>query len=327
MTSPKNRTILSASSVKQFIDCSWFFYQTRFEKVPDLTHPKTHLGSLAHTVLECLKNPRHHKHYSAIRHEGSVYASAPVARLIKMYVARNPGMTPEILADLDKVVFVALNHNFFHLDAKRSLEPEHPFQIDFGDFEIRGYMDDVAIYDNLAVITDFKSQSKKFTAEQLEFNIQSYFYQLAVKHEFGLPARVEFILLRFPPTKKDAMRHVQTVEPLLDEHLEGFKFYLAHINRQINDLTAQSAKLNLKATSDPGFCKFVCSLRQPFDFWSLCNSAGKIVRSVRIPRHLPEDLDDFGKMEHVLKELRPGPGERVVPRRYVGCPHFYPNAY
>lgn len=334
-TKPKNKVTLSASSVKGFLDCSYLFYQTRFLKVPDWTWPATKLGSLAHIILECLQNRRHRKHHASVMAVRSAYASAAIARLIKIYCYHNPDLDAKTLADLDKCLMVALDYDFFDEGAVKTLPPEHPFEIDYGDFQIKGFMDKVAFYGNesptgqfsvlrSAIIRDFKSQKRPFSEEEMAWNIQSVFYQLAIRHEFKLPAAVEFILLRHGPTKRTPDKQfVQRVEPLSDSQLDGFIEYLREVNRAINALDEKSALDNPKCKKDEGFCMRVCSLKDPFDYWTITGKDGK-VRTARISRHLKDaGLTEDEILEDVRRQLKPMEGEELVKKRYSGCFFWY----
>jgi hypothetical protein len=317
---PAKKTILSATSVKGFLDCSWLYYQMRILKVPDWTHPKTYIGSLAHAILEAFCRPKHRKHYVATIHHQSVYGSPAIARMVRLFREKHPDVTDEHISHLDNLVFVALNHDWMCKGAKRVLPPEHPFEIDFGDFAIRGFMDRVVLYDERAVIRDYKSQSKRFTEDQISWNLQAFFYQMAVKHEFGLRAAVEFLLLRFPPNKRDSQRYIQTVPELTEAQMEGFKHYLAYLNQAIQTITLESAKTNLKCYSDEGFCIRVCSLKDPFDYWVLLGDAERPLASTRIPSF---GIGERDPDEWATEQLRPKAGQRVEKRRYNGCTGFY----
>ena len=320
----KNKVTLSASSVKSFLDCSWLFYQTRFLKVPDWTWPATKLGTLAHIILECLQNPRHRKHHASVMAARSAYASAAISRLIKIYCYHNPDLDEKTLADLDKCLMVALDYDFFNMGAVKVLPPEHPFEIDYGDFQIKGFMDRVAIYNAAARCTDYKTQKKVFSDEEMAWNIQSVFYQLAIRHEFKLPAAVEFIMLRHGPTKRTPGKQwLQRVEPLSDAQLDGFIEYLREVNRAINALDEKSALNNPKCKKDEGFCLRVCSLKDPFDYWSITDKNGK-VRTARISRHLKDvQLTEEQILEDVKRQLKPVDGEVLEKKRYSGCTFWW----
>jgi len=292
-----NKITLSASRVKQFLDCSWLFYHLSILKLPDKTHPKTKIGSLTHIILECLCNKRHKKNYDIIVKNKSIYADKSVSRLVKIYLNQNPDITPKIAADLNKLVFVALNHDFFFKGAKKVLEPEYKFEIDFGSFQIKGFMDRAAIYDKIVIIKDFKTQSKAFSDKELEDNLQSLFYQTAIKSVFGLPSEVQYIMLRHGI--------VQKVAPHDDNVLNGFKFFLKNINDEINNLTLDTAKNNLKATKDIGFCNYVCNLKKPFSYYVLLDKDRKQIKS------------DFVNKFNIKN------GETIEERKYNGCWHFF----
>ncbi len=323
----KNRVILSASSVKSFLDCSYLFYQTRFNKVPDWTWPATKLGTLAHLILELLSNPRHKKHHDLITTSRTVYSSAAMTRVIRKFCAQNPDLDDTTLADLDKVLFTALDHDFFFEEATEVLPAEYAFEIDYHDFQIKGFIDRMAFYPGRARIRDYKTSKKKFDDEEMLWNIQSIFYQLAIRHNFNIPALVEFLFLRHPPTSRNATKHVQEVSPFPDEVLDGFIEYLREINRAINAMTEKSSEDNMKSTKDPGFCNFVCSLQKPFDYWQVTDAKGK-VRSARLSKHLSkvEGITDEEIMSDVLRQLKMQPGETMVAKRWGGCPSFYNRA-
>lgn len=294
--------ILSPSRTKAFLECSWQFYNSYFLKVPEKTHPKTKLGSLVHIILECLCKKKHKKNYDKIIKSKYIYSDPGISRLVKIYLKKNPDITSQISYDLNKLVFVALNFDFHFKGANKILDPEFEFLLDFEDLQIKGLMDRVAIYDNIAVIRDYKTQAKKFTAKELQENLQVLFYQSAIKRIFGLPARVEFVMLRHDC--------VQKVEPSDENLLGGFQFRLIAINNEINKLNIETAKNNLKANKDIGFCNYVCQLKNPVDYYVLIktNDINKIITS---------DFNDF-KLKQIKKD-----DEKIEKRRYFGCPYFY----
>jgi hypothetical protein len=161
-------------------------------------------------------------------------------------------------------------------------------------------MDRVAIYDNIAVIRDYKTQAKKFTSKELEENLQVFFYQSAIKRIFGLPARVEFVMLRHDC--------VQKVKQSDENLLNGFKFRLIAINNEINKLNIETAKNNLKAHKNIGFCNYVCQLKNPINYYVLLNESNEIIES---------DFSDY-KFLQIKKD-----NEKIEKRRYFGCPYFY----
>ncbi len=300
----KHKIVLSASRVKTFLDCPHLFYQTYFLKVPEPTHPKTKLGSIVHVVLELLSKPKHKKHYDKIMTAQDVYASPAITRLVNYFWSKNPDITEVIKSDFNDLCFVALNNDFFFKGASKVLPPEYDFEIDYGDFAIKGFLDRLALYDGIAKIRDYKTQKSKFTQEELGENLQAFFYQLAVKHFFNLPAEVEFVLLRHGPNKRDKKRHLQIVPPTSDLILEGFKLYLKEINDSILNLNENNSISNLKSERNPGFCRNVCKLKDPFVYWVVLEG-DKIIASSKEDNLIPKE-------------------NQIVEKRYYrGCPSFY----
>lgn len=304
MTAPK-KLYLSASRCKQFLDCSWSFYHGYILKVPDITHPKTKIGTLVHSILECLLNPRHKKTYLAIYTTRDVYSSSSVSRLIEIFLRKNSDITEEIASHINDLVFVALDYDFFQENAKKVLPPEYSFELDLGTFSIKGFIDRLAFYDDKVLIRDYKTQKDKFTKKEVKENIQALFYQLAAWEIFKMPAKVEFLLLRHPKTARNPLNFLQSVEPASESTLNGFKMWLEHINKQISELDAESANDNFKALDDSGFCIRVCKYREPFEYYALVDKENKLIKTSRF-----QDLE--------IKD-----GQKIEKRKYFGCNYFY----
>jgi hypothetical protein len=67
----------------------------------------------------------------------------------------------------------------------------------------------------------------------------------------------------------------------------------------------------------------VCSLKDPFDYWTITDKAGKI-RSARISRHLKDtELTEEQILSDVKRQLKPLEGEELVKKRYTGCTFWY----
>lgn len=303
----KKRKVLSASRLKTFLSCSWIFYCEYVLKIPSATHPKTKLGSLAHTIFEVLQKPRHKKHYDIIMAgKKSVYNSKPIARLIKSFLAKNPDITPILVADFDSLVLVGLENDFFCFGAEKILPPEHEFLLDIDGMLIKGYIDILAFYKDKAKIRDYKSQGKRFTDDEMENNIQAGIYQLYVNRKFNIPAEVEFVMLRHPETKRTPGKHLQTVPPYNENELSGFVEYLKYLDEQVQNFSLEKATENLKAQTDDGFCKRVCQFKNPMEYYILLDKDGEILQSSKVE-----------------KELQAKEGQTIEKKNYTGCPYFY----
>lgn len=318
MNNPKKRKVLSASRLKTFLSCSWIFYCEYILKIPSATHPKTKLGSLAHTIFEVLQKPRHKKHYDLILlkysndelppigSKKSIYNSPAIERLVNSYLAKNPDITAALSADLDSLVLVGLENDFFCAGSEKMLPPEHEFILDIDGMLIKGYIDILAFYKGKAKIRDYKSQGKRFTDEEMENNIQAAIYQLYVNREFKIPAEVEFVMLRHPETKRTPGKHLQVVPPYSETELSGFVEYLKYLDEQVQNFSLETATNNLKAENDDGFCKRVCQFKNPMEYYIVLDKDGEIVQSAKTE-----------------KELKPKDGQTIEKKKYMGCPYFY----
>ena len=295
---------LSASSAKTLQSCSWLFQCQYIHKLPERVWAKTKIGTLTHIILECLANERRKPYYEQILKTATIEHIPSLVRLRDNFYHKNPDITPEIAESLDSLVWTALQNDFYHEGATKVLPPEMKFQLTFPKFSMKGFMDSVAFFPDKVRIRDYKTQSKKFTEKELEDNIQAAIYQLAIKQMFNMPAEVEFVMLRFPPTSKQPDKHIQRVEPYGDAKLDGLKHYLEYLFDEFRSFDDVKAKSNLKAFHDKGFCDFVCSYKKPFDFYSLVFPDGKFVNSKEKPLIVPENAI-------------------LLQDKYNGCPFFY----
>lgn len=303
----KKRKVLSASRLKTFLSCSWIFYCEYILKLPSKTHPKTKLGSLAHTIFEVLQRPRHKKHYDAVLSgKKSIYNSKAISRLVSSYLKKNPDITPILSQDLDSLVLVGLENDFFCKDSERVLPPEHEFLLDIDGMLIKGYIDVLAFYKDKIKIRDYKSQGKRFTEDEMENNIQAGIYQLYANREFKKPAEVEFVMLRHPETSRTPNKHLQVVPPYNEDELSGLVQYLKYLDDQVQNFSLEVAADNLKAQNDTGFCKRVCSFREPMEYYILLDKNGEIVQTSKVKEDLTAKED-----------------QKVEKKRYTGCPFFY----
>lgn len=316
---------LSASRLKSLKQCSWKFWLNEVIKLPEATHPKTIVGSIAHSILEALKKQRHYKHYMMIigkYDDGSgflgpeaipsIYNSPAVDRLVKFWLVKNPTVTAELIESLDKMVLLVLEEtNFFDDGATKVFDPEHEFlfKID-GKYEIKGFLDKLAIYGPKGLITDYKTQGKKFTQDELDENIQAAIYQMYVYKFFGVPADVEFVMLRHPPKGKDLKKHIQVVPAKTPAELRGIEIYLMHMGKIFQDFTIEYARNNILG-NDPdarkhGFCNYVCQFKDPFAYQSILDFEGKLVKNCGMDQTIE------------LKQ-----GESIEIRQHKGCPAFH----
>lgn len=303
--SPVTVPRLSASRVKSLQECSWEFYCSGCLKLPERVWSKTFVGSLCHLVLECLsKDNKVRKEYKEKIQAARTHTCIPsIVKMVDKFKRNNPLMEDKHSIDLDDLLMVALDYDFDFAGAQKILPPEFRFELEIGKTKIKGFIDRIAFYDGYAVIRDYKTQKTRFNPSDLENNIQAAIYQLAVKKIFGVPARVEFILLRHPGNKKDPQKFLQVVEPYSEAQMNGLISYLEHLYQEFESFNVDKARKNLKAFKDMGFCRNVCGFRLPFYYYAVLKD-GKLVRTSK-------------------NRIEPLEGEIVSEHYYAGCPYFF----
>lgn len=269
LSAPRQR--VSASSIKELTQCSLSYYYNRVLKMPQKEWPRTVIGSLCHAIFESLANPRHRRHYDIITGDKTSVdytRSVAVNRLVLRWKERHR-ISDELLADLNGMLYVGLVLIDFHFTyADQVWPPEHEFNLVLNDgTQIRGFIDRLAEKDGVMIIRDYKSQRNRFTAKEMANSIQAYIYQLYCWKAFGKAAKVEFVLLRHPPTKRTSDKHLQVVSPSSPSQLSGLEEYIKDISRTVNNFTLEQAYTS--TCSDHGFCTRVCSYYAPLQYWAL----------------------------------------------------------
>lgn len=307
---------LSASRVGTYLNCSLLFYYENVLLLPQFVNRKTIFGSLVHSILECLRNPRHKYIYDQILIDKTIdYKKSPVLIRLVDYWQRKYEIPFDILDDLNSVLQVGLIHfDFWQKDAVKMFLPEYEFIFKIGsgdnESELKGIIDALAEYningEVIYNIIDYKTKGKLFSAKELNGeNIQSSVYQLFIYKKFGAKARVQFVMLRFPPNKLKPKRFIQEVPAKTEDQLRGVELYLEEMGRLFNQFTYQDALA--KPCKDFGFCRYVCAHKNPYMYFSVVDKDGKLVKN-----YLETDFDKI-----VLK-----PGEKVIVLEHRGCAKF-----
>lgn len=307
----KGQIRVSASRIKTMLQCSYLFYLEQFELLPQREHPRTTFGSMVHAILECLTRPRHRKSHDLILAAGSAKAAPSVARMARRWQQRYK-LEDEIMADLDGCLMVALLYSdVLGLKADEVLQPEWEFYIEGRKFAAKGFLDRLVREGDVMVIRDYKTKtlrSGKANEKELmeEFEIQATMYQLAVWKYFKRKARVEFYMLRCPPTDKKPTAHIRVFEPKNETQLRGAELYYEWIGEFFRRFSLKDAYSHFLGANRAKkyFCDYVCQFKKPFDYQSVTKD-GDVVRNVLLT----------DKVE--LKE-----GEELEIRTHKGCPFF-----
>jgi hypothetical protein len=308
MTANPTPRRLSASRVKLLNDCSWRFYASEYLLWPEKIWPRTHVGTIVHSVLECLYRRKHWGVYDIIKEANTITAAPSVMRLVRAWQYKTK-VDDTLIADVDPMVMLVLNHtNFRDEGAVRRFEPEHEFTMTLRNGgKVRGYIDRLVAYSSGWVVWDYKSQKTRFTEDETFDNFQSLVYQWYIWKTYGELASVNYVMLRHPPTSRTPNKHIQTTPPATPAQLEGFERYLEYLYETINSFTEEDGKAAMK-TDDEGFCRNVCSYYTPKVYLSI----KKRGTNALVGNYLPEFAPALKEDEYV-EELRHG-----------GCPRFNP---
>jgi RecB family exonuclease len=297
---------ISASRLNSIDQCTMKYYMGEILGLPEKIWARTHAGSAAHSVLECLARAKHRKHLDMIKRDQSIYTSPPVARLVRAWQAHTK-MPDEIVADIDSMCMVAINHsNFLDEGAVTKFEPEHEFTMTLSNGGmVRGFIDRMAEYPNSFVIKDYKTARNKFTKADVADSYQSLVYQLYVWKTFGKLAEVQYIFLRHPPTTRTKDKHIMVTKPATPEQLAGFERYLAHMWEKVNAFGLDDAHSGY--CQDEGFCERVCTYRRPYDYYTVVDETGQTISA------------------HMLDNPpNPSYNQKVEVRHCSGCPRYNP---
>lgn len=332
------KTRLSASRIDTFLLCSWLYYAKYKLKIPDKGNDGANRGSVTHDVLEILLNPRHEHHVKKIMKDRTCRNDESVWRLVEKK-ARQYGVGSRANLDMiNSFILVGLFNDFFGDSFTKKILPEEMYEFKVEEDGKRYFI--VARIDKIFVkehgggtfieIVDYKTSSRKFEGKKIDFNIQEFVYTLAAKKMFpeAKSHELSFLFLKFP---KDPQVSSQ---PISDEELDGFEYYLTDLQSLMEDFTEEDASKNFAARKgylpeEYGFCGmkkcgyakkpgqlkkdgtpyYHCEAKFPFNYFVI-EKDGKILRSA---------FDE--------EDLKCEEGETIVRKEYKGCKYFYPNNY
>ena len=319
-----SEVIISASKLKTLISCSYKYYANYVLKLPQDSNLGATLGGFVHIVLECLIKDRSRKTVKwCIEHNT---LTKPIYRLIKKQLKAGNVLNDENFALCCECVRTGLNNDFY-IQGSELKPPETEFNIKDG-FHIRGFIDSHGILDgNKFICQDYKSSKQKYSQHEMEDCTQGLMYLLASTYMYPNididNSRVDFLFLKFRDNPKLTFQTNTHV-------LQGFKEYLRGIQTYLENFTEKDATSEMAAdmgypTKEEGFCKklacgfakypgqlkndgsvmFACAYKWAFDYFSIINDKGEVVKSA------------FKR-----EDLKPKDGETIEKRHYKGCPRF-----
>ena len=329
---------LSASRIKTLQMCSWQYWCKYHLKLPDKANEGSLRGTICHAVFENLGNPKHKKHYTRIIKTQNAFSSPPVKRMIEAYAKKHNIDDFENMDLINQMTVEGLNYDFFgDKDGKPTKSiSEKDFDISVNEegknYRILGFIDKLFLFKRkkIALIRDFKTSKQIFSGKEYTDNMQNLMYCLAVKHLYPefLKRKMEFLFVKFDCNNDGCCE----MEPLPDDELEGFEYFLTEVQQIINNFNEVSASKNLAYDKgylgrDDGFAGRVvcgraeyagqlkkdgtpmwhCPFKFPREFYALVDKDGIRVASA----DLKKDLKDKES-----KDLR------IEKVKYEGCPAF-----
>ena len=306
---------LSASKIKTLNTCSFLYHCQYVLNLPRTSNTGANLGTITHLILEILQNKRHFWHYEKIISENTCMHDLAICRLIKKHLVKY-GENLEEIKTVNDFLLVALKNDFF-ISGFSLGEPEFAFDIKNKNpnYHIVGFIDQYAIKDGILKIKDFKTQKRKFTKSEMEYNIQAMMYLVAAKKLWPNLKKgfVNFIMLRF---KKEPLQ----VASYSEEKLKGFELYLEYLDsyleewnydKAISSFAAQDVSKKMLCGKEPNQFKddgsrvWCCPYKRPFKYFALIDENGKIIKS------------EFDEKKIIKKD-----NQSVKEMWYSGCPFW-----
>ena len=319
---------LSASLLETFDKCSYIWFSKYVHKFPDESNDGARRGSITHTLLEVLLNPRHDKVLKYTLKNKKLHPS--LIRLVKKLAKKEKlGETDSKNQNnfkmIEEMTLVGLNADYRCKGYKIcSIEEEFLISNKNPLYKIKGFIDKMAVNDlGDYLVCDYKTSREVKTETELKKNIQALMYSLSVWKQKGKIPTVRFIFLRFP---ENPIRDVTfTLAELL-----GFEEYLAYMTSLLSPKNKELATASLAADKpypkkEDGFSgnlvcgrasykfqlkkngepMYACPFKFENEYYGLFNDKGEIIRSA-----VHES------------DLKPKEGQMVLKMQTTPCPRF-----
>jgi len=190
---------LSPSKVKTVQSCSlkfWYNYKAHQYGdeqnrcgLPTYSNSGALRGDCTHRVLECLSNTKRRERVEKMIQFKDPWIDEPTKRLAQLIANKNRVGDEENFEMIRQFILAAIQEDFY-CDGADSVEIEKNFVIEGDGFILNGFIDKSAIWGDKVKIIDYKTSKKKFTKDELSFNLQNYFYTFAEQKPFSSAASV-----------------------------------------------------------------------------------------------------------------------------------------
>lgn len=296
---------LSASKINTYLTCSfkaWQKYHLNFPSEPSNDGIKA--GLVTHDVLEYITHPKRKKHHGSTEESLKYLESPAVNRLIKLLLKKQSSLSDENIAKVKGFIQVAIKNNLIR-DGYLEYYRELPFKIKKDFFIVNGLIDQLFIYEDKAIIVDFKTNKSKPPNATKEgyFNLQGLIYEWAVRELFGCSkVETEFHYLKFK--RACVVKSPESSKELL----EGLGNWLEYIANYIKNFNAKQATSNLAysngnrfalggcggclgQTTKDGRDYHICEVKYSREYFVLKSPEGKVIQSAFLEKDLTKRYD------------------------------------
>jgi hypothetical protein len=308
---------LSPSRVKTLQGCGILYWNTYKlpNPLPRGRNSGSSRGSTVHYVLECLIRPDRKERVEKMIQFNDPWIDPATKRLAQIHADKLEVGDEENFEMIRDFILTALKTDFY-LEGAEEVIVEHQFDIKTDDYHIGGFIDKLGVFPDKIKGVDYKSSKKKFTGDEVTFNLQNYFYTLALREKYpGKPTEFEFQFLKFPK------KPVQESPSITDDEMKGFKLWLKEISEFIDNFTLEQAKSMAaknggwktkwmcgarygEMKADGSGPKWICESRYPYVYFLLRDENGK---------HISSEKD-----RTILEKIQK-PGQTIEQHNYPGC--------
>lgn len=294
---------LSASRINTVKDCSLKYWYQYILKIPQSPKDYFALGTLVHLILEILLNKKHKSKFDTIVQKEDVYSVPSVKRLIKKHIKKDEELIQKHEEKIKLFILNGLTFDFFCDGCKELLDPEYSFHYRKQNYEVIGFVDKSAIYDNYIRIIDYKTSNYKKDKKDKIFDVQALMYCLVLREKIGVFPKyvVDFMFLKFGKEQQYTCEYE-------NDDLDCFEFYLNNVSSYLNNFTFDKrldnvAKYGVKKNvfcgaligdlKVDGSQKHVCEYKYPKTYYAIYKN-GEVWKTA-LNR---EDLVSYGKEIH-----------------------------
>lgn len=251
---------ISPSRLKIFLECQWKYYCRYILKLEDPGNDKARLGTIIHTVYECITNQKRLYRKKYVLFSMATKSLHPVVLRFfnKLFKKAELKINPKIdLKELGEKLL--LNGLLFGFDIQQKiLDTEYEFEVDLGDnVSTYGFIDKIQENDSETIeIVDYKS-GVPYSWEDCNTDFQVYIYLHALREKY--PNYKNYLF-----TFQFLKNHKSITVPKSKVEIDNFIKYVKSQAGKMLEINAKNSKPNRSFR-----CAW-CSYRLPRDNYAGC---------------------------------------------------------